>query len=151
MDNKVKIYSLACPKTNQIKYIGKTISDLKDRLMGHSCAPTSYDNKIWFRNLKEHNLIPTIELLEEVDKSNADEAEMFWIEQMKQWGFKLNNKTKTSLIKKSSGIRLSIKLSDENDWVVKAIDKKRKQENRPSRNNVMETILVSELKKYKNK
>lgn len=39
--------------------------------------------------------------------------------------------------------RISLKLSNENDWLVDAIEQERKKQNRPSQNNMVETILVS--------
>lgn len=39
--------------------------------------------------------------------------------------------------------RISLKLSNENDWLVDAIEQERKKQNRPSQNNMIETILVS--------
>lgn len=39
--------------------------------------------------------------------------------------------------------RISLKLSNENDWLIEAIEQERKRQNRPSQNNMIETILVS--------
>lgn len=39
--------------------------------------------------------------------------------------------------------RISLKLSNENDWLIDAIEQERKRQNRPSQNNMIETILVS--------
>jgi len=36
--------------------------------------------------------------------------------------------------------RISIKLTDKNDWLFDAIEKERKVQNRPSINNMIETI-----------
>lgn len=52
--------------------------------------------------------------------------------------------------------RISLKLSNENDWLIDAIEQERKKQNRPSQNNMIETILVSFFgergqKKIKNK
>lgn len=38
--------------------------------------------------------------------------------------------------------RISLKLSNENDWIIEALEKERKKQNRPSKNNMVETILV---------
>lgn len=43
--------------------------------------------------------------------------------------------------------RISIKLTDKNDWLLEAIEKEKKNQNRPSINNMIETILVSYFKK----
>ena len=49
--------------------------------------------------------------------------------------------------------RISLKLTDKNDWLVEAINKELKETNRPSFNNMVETILVSyfKAKEEKNK
>jgi hypothetical protein len=50
--------------------------------------------------------------------------------------------------------RISLKLTDKNDWLVEAINKELEETNRPSFNNMVETILVSyfkgKVKKNKN-
>lgn len=49
--------------------------------------------------------------------------------------------------------RISLKLTDKNDWLVEAIEKEREENNRPSVNNTVENILVSyfKAKEEKNK
>ena len=49
--------------------------------------------------------------------------------------------------------RISLKLTDKNDWLVEAINKELEETNRPSFNNMVETILVSyfKAKEEKNK
>jgi len=39
--------------------------------------------------------------------------------------------------------RISLKLTDKNDWLVEAINKEQEKQNRPSFNNMVETILLS--------
>lgn len=78
---EVKIYGLICPKTKEIKYVGKTIQPLKQRLKGHLSVT---DNDLtyranWIRNLKKENLKPEIILLETCDDNNWEEREMYWI------------------------------------------------------------------------
>lgn len=43
--------------------------------------------------------------------------------------------------------RISLKLSNENDWLVEKLEAERVIQNRPSVNNMVETILVSYFKK----
>ena len=43
--------------------------------------------------------------------------------------------------------RISLKLSNENDWLVDSLETERVIQNRPSVNNMVETILVSYFKK----
>ena len=47
--------------------------------------------------------------------------------------------------------RISIKLTDKNDWLLDALEKERVSQNRPSTNNMVETILVSYFKKEEGK
>lgn len=47
--------------------------------------------------------------------------------------------------------RISLKLTDKNDWLLEAIEKEKKIQNRPSLNNMIETILISYFKKEENK
>ena len=43
--------------------------------------------------------------------------------------------------------RISLKLTDKNDWLTKSIEEEKIKQNRPSINNMIETILVSFFKK----
>lgn len=45
--------------------------------------------------------------------------------------------------------RISLKLSNANDWLIEAIESERKKQNRPSQNNMIETALVAYFKKIK--
>ncbi len=47
--------------------------------------------------------------------------------------------------------RISVKLSNENDWLLDALKKEQKKTNRPSVNNTIETILVNYFKHQKTK
>jgi hypothetical protein len=47
--------------------------------------------------------------------------------------------------------RISLKLTDKNDWLVEAIERARIEQNRPSVNNMVETILVSYFLKVEEK
>ena len=47
--------------------------------------------------------------------------------------------------------RISLKLTDKNDWLIDAIESERIKQNRPSTNNMVETILVSYFKRGEEK
>jgi hypothetical protein len=49
--------------------------------------------------------------------------------------------------------RISLKLTDKNDWLVDKLNEEKEKQNRPSFNNMVETILVSyfKAKEKKNK
>lgn len=90
------IYTLACPISGQIRYVGKTTKSLQRRLQGHLC----YSNKNyshrgnWIYNLKTRGFSPVIELVEELSLDiDWEKAEAYWIEQFKAWGFDLVNDT----------------------------------------------------------
>jgi hypothetical protein len=72
MDKKVKIYVLIDPITLRVRYIGRTISDLKTRLCQHlSKAKANHDHNThvgnWIRSLLKKNCKPYIRLLTTVN------------------------------------------------------------------------------------
>lgn len=91
--SKVKIYTLTDPRTNEIRYVGKTVQSLNYRLACHIYQTKRYrhHNSSWIKSLLKLNLRPIIEELDEVDESKWVETEIYWIAQLKAWGFKLNN------------------------------------------------------------
>lgn len=95
--DKYYIYTLADPIDGEIKYVGKS-KDLKNRLSRHMSTYSLKDawtskNK-WLSWLKNQGLTPIIEILDEGDINNIDDLEIYWIEQIKNWGYKLKNDTK---------------------------------------------------------
>lgn len=87
---KKYIYSLICPISNQIKYIGQTKRDLKKRLQSHIWEYTLHKKKVkfnthkfnWMAKVDSLGLIPNIkiELIEECDSSDINVREIFWID-----------------------------------------------------------------------
>lgn len=77
--NKHVIYSLNCPLSGEIMYIGCT-GNLKKRYYNH-LSDLDYSLKsIWIFNLKRKNLYPTINILEEFDDDNIKYiVEKSWI------------------------------------------------------------------------
>lgn len=94
---KTYIYTLAHPKTGEIRYVGKT-TNLKRRTYQHCNTKISkkLNNKHlgnWLLSILNNDLKPTLEIIEEcVD--DWVKYEQYWIEQFKQWGFNLLNLTK---------------------------------------------------------
>ena len=97
------IYTLeSSAEPNNIRYVGKTIQDLDSRLQEHISQAKRYlknknhynHNYNWIN--KELSLGNSI-IIKEIDKCDSsknedwEEAEEYWIEQFKIWGFKLNN------------------------------------------------------------
>ena len=94
---KVKIYTLSNPITGDVRYIGKTIHKLSERLNGHIKEATknknnSYKNN-WINSLLKAGIQPIISLIDEVEENNWQLIEEYWISQFKTWGFKLTNLT----------------------------------------------------------
>lgn len=88
-----KIYTLICPITSDVKYIGKTIKPLDKRLSEHkSDLRGNNKRKNWIRKLAKIGLQPEIALVEEVD-SDWEFWERYWICQFRAWGFDLKNQT----------------------------------------------------------
>jgi hypothetical protein len=91
----VKIYTLADPTSNEIRYIGKTKRTLKDRWYQHCSIhkqqkQTNYKSN-WLLTILNKGLRPKIELLEGVEDEFWQETEKFWIAQFRIWGFRLTN------------------------------------------------------------
>lgn len=92
----MKIYILKDPITKEIRYLGITKNPLNVRLNGHihDCKHKKPTHKInWIKSLLKLELRPIIELLEEVDDVIAFDMEIYWIYQLKSWGFNLTNST----------------------------------------------------------
>lgn len=89
---KVFIYTLS-DKTG-IRYVGKT-NNIKRRLYNHISDIKKYNNhKVnWLKSLLENNEYPTIEILDIVNSEDWIFWEMYWISQIKSWGFNLVNGT----------------------------------------------------------
>jgi hypothetical protein len=87
---KYKIYTICCPKTKDVKYVGCTTLSLSTRKSQHL-----YDAKRKSRPLhqwiKNNGFQIKLELLEEVDEKQWKLSESYWIGQFKQWGYSLLN------------------------------------------------------------
>jgi len=88
------IYTLSCPISNDIRYVGKT-NNLKIRLNQH--LKESKKNKThkdkWISKLISLYQEPIIEILDEVNENEWQYWEMFYISLLKSWNFKLINHT----------------------------------------------------------
>lgn len=90
---KYTIYKLIDPLTNEIRYIGLTFNDLKQRLRSH-CSENSKSHKSnWIKKLKSEGLKPIIESIEDNISSYEEccEREIFYIEKFKLDGHPLTN------------------------------------------------------------
>ena len=87
----VIIYGLIDPRTNYLRYIGKTVGTPEGRVSGHLKSPT-YCGR-WLRNLASCGLQPGIVILEVADEISWSESETFWIAYFKFLGCNLTNRT----------------------------------------------------------
>ncbi len=115
---KYKIYTLNDPDTKEVKYVGKTSQSLKRRLAQHIRETYKVRNyrTNWIKQILFKGKLPEIELLDETN-DNWQELEIYWIAQIKYWGFKLTNMTnggdgnnnqvftKETLLKKSLALK----------------------------------------------
>lgn len=90
----VYIYALVDPRTEEIRYIGKS-NDPNRRYLQHiSCIGEKNPHKTnWIRLLIGENLLPALMLLEKCHHSVWKERERFWIKRFKDSGSDLLNMT----------------------------------------------------------
>ena len=108
MENiKYTIYKLIDPITNEIRYIGLTFNELKQRLKSHCSEKSKSHKSNWIQSLRNKGLRPIIESIED-DILSYDEVcdkEIFYINKYKLEGHKLTNM--------ASGGNKNKKMSDE--------------------------------------
>lgn len=87
------IYSLS-DENGDIRYIGKT-GNIKRRLKDHITeSKSNYTHKNnWISSLLKKNIIPNIEIIDEVPDIEWEYWEIHYISLFKSWGYKLTNKT----------------------------------------------------------
>jgi hypothetical protein len=125
------IYTLENPTTNEIRYVGYTKKSLPQRLNMHLKnvneaigGKRQWNKRLsWIKSLLAADILPVINELDVCySKQNAYELEIYWIEQMKQWGFSLVNMTlggdggdtfsqQSAEVQKSISDKISLKLS----------------------------------------
>lgn len=89
----VYIYALCDPKTNDIRYIGKSIRP-KERYTNHLNDQSKTHKVNWIKSLKKKGLKPTMIILQKLDdNSDWQTAERDWIKQAKENGWNLVNST----------------------------------------------------------
>ena len=88
----VFIYGLRCPKTDQIRYVGKSINP-RVRYSRHITEKSDYHRNRWINKLKSEGLKPELVVIDEVYDKNWKEAEINYIRLFKSFGADLVNKT----------------------------------------------------------
>lgn len=91
MSLKVKIYTLSDPIKRDVRYVGKTIESLNDRLKRHLRDHYKTRKSMWIRSLRNKGLTPVIELIEEVEDCDWENEEKFYISYFRFLGFNLTN------------------------------------------------------------
>jgi hypothetical protein len=92
------IYGLVDPRTEEIRYIGKTRKSLSRRYSKHirEASDTTRSHKdAWIRQLYYLGLQPTVRVLEEIPEGEAElnSAERSWIQTFRMAGVNLTNMT----------------------------------------------------------
>jgi hypothetical protein len=95
MTRITRIYALRDPRTNEVRYVGKTVQALRERLLAHirRSGECKTHRDCWIHGLKNSGLTPTIETIELVDGPNWAQREIFWIAHFRSSGSKLTNQT----------------------------------------------------------
>ena len=89
----IYIYVLLDPRTNKIRYVGKTVN-IKTRFKRHlteaKSSNISYKNN-WVRGLINNGLIPIIEIIDMYEFDDWEWLEIMWLGLLKSWGFNMTN------------------------------------------------------------
>jgi group I intron endonuclease len=90
------IYCLIDPRTNLVRYIGKTVN-MRTRYSHHcSVYKNSQVSNLranWLKGLLKEGLKPIMEVIEEIDDNRTDFWEQHYISLYRSWGFPLTNMT----------------------------------------------------------
>lgn len=91
------IYGLNDPETGECRYVGKA-NDPHDRLFGtgghiYDCKTKKHHCANWIRSLVTRGLVPHLEILQEVPKSEWKLWERVWIKASRKIGMNLTNST----------------------------------------------------------
>ena len=91
--SKYLIYSLSDPRTGEIRYVGKSCCGLARPFRHLKSVGRTHKDK-WVRSLQSEGFQPLIEVIEDFPTPDVvDEAERFWISQLRSLGFRLTNHT----------------------------------------------------------
>jgi group I intron endonuclease len=87
------IYALCDPRTDDVRYVGKS-NDPEKRLRDHlQCRSTNVHKDRWLSKLKSQGQKPLLRVLEECDRSDWKDCERFWIATLLESGAALLNLT----------------------------------------------------------
>lgn len=93
-DIKTYIYTLKDPTTLQVRYVGKTVSP-KKRFIAHKCLRAKKGTYLasWITSLRNKDLIPVMDIIDEADNDGWVEKEKLYIDFFKKNGCELVNLT----------------------------------------------------------
>lgn len=88
------IYTLACPDTEYIFYVGRTTMPLYKRLCCHITSKLNWNQELtnWFQKISSTGKKPLIQEIDRVPHFQRKTFEEFWTQQLEAWGFNLTNK-----------------------------------------------------------
>lgn len=92
-DRRTSIYILKDPFTMEIRYVGKTATKLRDRLLGHKDAakkPTNH-RLFWFKSIMDKGSLPLIEEIDFCPWSESQALEIKYIKEFREKGYRLVN------------------------------------------------------------
>lgn len=89
---KVYIYTLSDPISEEVRYLGKT-NNIKRRYTGHLNSKNKNKVTSWTKSLLKKGLKPNIEILDEVPNENWKFWEKWWISILRSWNVNLTNLT----------------------------------------------------------
>ncbi len=84
------IYGLLDPRTNALRYIGKSNNPEK-RLISHNQVFNNTHKECWLQSLHKINLKPVLKIIDIVPKLKWQQYEIFWIAYYKKQGADLTN------------------------------------------------------------
>lgn len=90
----VYIYTLVDPRTEEIRYVGKT-TNLKARAASHWHDVKRKKSHLynWIRSLKKRGVRPVVRVIEETDTDHWQDRERYWIDEGYRLGWRLTNAT----------------------------------------------------------
>lgn len=92
----VYIYGLVDPRTDEIKYIGKS-REVHKRLYRHINDTVDNKKTRWISELKAEGLRPIAEKFDEVPSDEWEFWESYYISLFKSWGFDLTNQNEAKI------------------------------------------------------
>lgn len=99
MSEPVYIYTLSCPKTGQVRYVGVTNSP-HVRVIQHESSPSNKAKQEWIGNLIKAGFAPLMVVIERVDDGSHFQKECAWVRHFQDLGCDLLNIQTTRQVEK---------------------------------------------------